>query len=1590
MTKMITTSMLAPKSRPGQWKKGAWQRLSVALLFMVLTASTAWAQGYDYIAADGTVHNTADEGITPEILNGSTGACNLGVEDQTTWYVVSHSIGYEDVINCQGTVNIILVDGMTMSVTKNGRFYGMSSTLNIYGQAKGTGKLSINTADGHDGILCDHVVINGGTVECTAESDGQSSISGKSSLTINGGTVTATASDTPDGMGLSSLGNVTINGGKVTATGGVGIYSSLGTITLGSSHADDFIYASSYWSGIGSIAIKDGQTLAANDVEIYKGSLSSNQRDAIAGKTLKLVEWAGTGAETDPYLIKIPAELNLLALRVNDGDSDYSGKYFQLSQTISFAHKTDGTEGADTENNFTAIGSNSHPFKGHFDGKDQNCTISGIRIYKSGSDDADKFQGLFGRIGEGADIHHVTLIDARITGHSYTGGIVGSNSLGNVSNCHVASDVTIHAVKSDAIYHGGIVGFNGGSNNAGTGFVSNCTSAATLTLANAGSGNYYGGVVGYNVGGTLSHNLAIGAVVPATEDNYYGAICGNNGGTLQNNYYHACTVAGVQNATTVGCNSTDVIDGNGAVPAYLVTLGEGVTLQADLTDAQGFSYHGESGGEPGYYCHAGAELTLNALPTEHPSLGYQYAYTVNSDIVDGTTVTVPASATTVAIASKPIDWTTVSSGDSWASAYIIYNKDQLNLLAQRVNDAKGDAFAADGYKDKYFKLGQNVTYDHETAWNDENSKENNYTAIGYVDGSILRYFKGHFDGASCTISGIRLYSGEKYQGIFAVTYGAEVKGITLDDARITGYDYTGGIVGTNSNDSNDGTVGTVSDCHVTATVAIHTDQDNAYFHGGIVGRNYGTISNCTSAATLTRKEGLSNGECYGGIAGENWIDATLSGNLAIGAVVPVANETTYGAICGYNEAGILQNNYYRDCKVASNDVTVSGVGCGNMDDGQGGFTVADVAENNGAMPGFTLSLPDGVTTTSTPITYHKVSYYAGTITLIGGLPSTTTPAGYYYAYLVNGKVLNGDSFKLDADATVVADAENLYPVDWAFVNEGSDADPYMIYNKDQLNMLAQRVNDGTGDDFAATGYKDKFFRLGADIEYSHDTDWDAATSKENNYTTVGYYQSTTSNRYFNGNFDGQGHTVSGIRIYKSSNASDYTVRCQGLFGYTESSANIHDVILADTRITGYDNTGGIVGKNSGTVSHCYVANTVAIHADMLDAWNYGGIVGENKGTVSDCISAVTLTKSIYDTQNYGGIAGDNNSGTLRRNIVIGAVVPAATNSAHGAICGRNNNGILQSNYYHACTVADVENATNAGCGKIDNSTADVTTMTDPNNTEVTYTDCAVSSLRDGANNSTALGLLAQIATAGPNGTPLDLGWSAGKYPMQLADRTLYKDGAWNTLCLPFAIANIEAEGCPLNGATVLELNDASISGTTLTLNFKTVTKAIAAGVPYIVKWETTGDNITSPVFQGVTIDATDNSYDNKAGGDTNVRFIGTYDQKTIANEDKSILFLGAANTLYYPSGKGSVNIGACRAYFKIGDGNALARQLTAFNFGFDDEGETTGIIEAEANSSLFTLHSSLPGWFSLDGRRLNGKPTKKGLYIVNGRKVVMK
>ena len=222
----------------------------------------------------------------------------------------------------------------------------------------------------------------------------------------------------------------------------------------------------------------------------------------------------------------------------------------------------------------------------------------------------------------------------------------------------------------------------------------------------------------------------------------------------------------------------------------------------------------------------------------------------------------------------------------------------------------------------------------------------------------------------------------------------------------------------------------------------------------------------------------------------------------------------------------------------------------------------------------------------------------------------------------------------------------------------------------------------------------------------------------------------------------------------------------------------------------------------------------------------------------------------------------------------------------------------------------------------------------------------------------------------------------------LAGRTLYKDGSWNTLCLPF---DISTESGTLSGdnvqAMTLNTTTSNLTGSTLTLNFDAAT-TIPAGTPFIIKWDESGTDITNPVFEGVTI----SNATNDATVEGVLTFTGTYAPVSIpATGDNTKLYLGDANKLFYPTK--TMTIGTHRAYFQLlGDLTAgepaspQSSHVRAFNLNFGDD-EATGIISV--HDSGFMVNGS-DAWYTLDGRRLDGQPTAKGLYINNGKKVAIK
>lgn len=217
--------------------------------------------------------------------------------------------------------------------------------------------------------------------------------------------------------------------------------------------------------------------------------------------------------------------------------------------------------------------------------------------------------------------------------------------------------------------------------------------------------------------------------------------------------------------------------------------------------------------------------------------------------------------------------------------------------------------------------------------------------------------------------------------------------------------------------------------------------------------------------------------------------------------------------------------------------------------------------------------------------------------------------------------------------------------------------------------------------------------------------------------------------------------------------------------------------------------------------------------------------------------------------------------------------------------------------------------------------------------------------------------------------------------------TLYKDGHWNTMCLPFSVSDIA--GTVFAGATVRALWASSFDNNSglLTLTFVAdPTNSIEAGVPYIVKWETTSTTpLTTPMeFKGATIH---NSVNDKET--TNVTFSGVFTSGTsLGAPSTQYLYLGSDDKLYFPNAE-AVPIGIYHAYFELNlsDQSAGAKiRNIVMNFD-EDEGTATGITTLSVDAQGT---KDVPTWYTLEGRRLVGKPTQRGIYIHNGKKYMIK
>lgn len=434
---------------------------------------------------------------------------------------------------------------------------------------------------------------------------------------------------------------------------------------------------------------------------------------------------------------------------------------------------------------------------------------------------------------------------------------------------------------------------------------------------------------------------------------------------------------------------------------------------------------------------------------------------------------------------------------------------------------------------------------------------------------------------------------------------------------------------------------------------------------------------------------------------------------------------------------------------------------------------------------------------------------------------------------------------------------------------------------------------------------------------------------------------------------------------------------RGLMDAEKAVANGY-VIKVEQGATLTINGGTITGgRNTSNGGGIYNAGTLNINGTTITSniteGKGGGIY--NEGTLN--INGTTITGNVRKSQGSKGVGVYVASGTLN----VQGKVQITDNLA------KYNQPYVQvphNVYLESPAVINIVGTLNSGSSiGVEGPTLETAFTSGLSNADISmfFSDnVAYTVKKDNAGEAYLYG--AMILANDANNSELITKAHNTTLNVQLEGRTLYKDGAWNTLCLPFQvdISNGTLSG---DGVKAMTLESATFAGGTLTLNFVDAT-TISAGTPFIIKWNGNGtNNIQNPKFNDVKIDKTArNKKCTFSGG--YITFTGTYTPVIIGSKgDKTKLYLGGDNTLYCPNG--AMTIGCQRAYFQLSgiEAGTPVTDIKAFALNFSDE---TGIQEIVNGKSS---NGKSDEWFDLSGRKLEGKPAQKGIYISNGRKVLI-
>ena len=456
-----------------------------------------------------------------------------------------------------------------------------------------------------------------------------------------------------------------------------------------------------------------------------------------------------------------------------------------------------------------------HSFQGVFDGNGHTLTVN----YNTTENNTAPFSHV-----KGAVIKNLHVAGTITTSAPFAGGIV-SESHGALTLYNCRSSVNINSTKSGDGTHGGLVStLSGKDNNI---VIDNCVFDGSFATTNGTNG--CGGFVGWGVYNkpTISNSLLMPSSVDANMlgSNFARWYTGDGGKyepTITNCYYVA----------------TDNLPTDQGLQAYKSASESEICKKLTITDQTVYSAACTVSGVEAAYDLDGRTEAVNLTPTVTDpygtklSLGTDYTATLNGADVTAfpIRVTVPGDFSLVITGkgnytgSKTVNYSVTGTLAGATEAYpiLINSEEDWNTFVNNVNNGTND------YNGMFLLLNADISVSQKVGTVSNSSPE--------------KAFKGTFDGNGHTITTTITDNSNQGTALFCYINGATIKNLTVDGTISSSQNHLSGLVG-----FADGT-NTIEGCTVTATLNISSD-----YAGGIVGHGRSsttTIRNSVFAGTM--------------------------------------------------------------------------------------------------------------------------------------------------------------------------------------------------------------------------------------------------------------------------------------------------------------------------------------------------------------------------------------------------------------------------------------------------------------------------------------------------------------------------------------------------------------------------------------------------------------------------------------------------------------------------------------------------------------------------------------------------------------------